>query len=65
MRTSRKYLTLRWMLSGFVRPNQLPSGRTSARNLFGFKDGTANLDASDTSIMNDFVWVQKSDGDPR
>ena len=64
VRTSRKYLTLRWMLPGFVRPNQLPSGRTSARNLLGFKDGTANLDASDPAVMNDFVWVQEGDGEP-
>ena len=64
MRTSRKYLTLRWMLSGFVRPNQLPSGRTSVRNLLGFKDGTANLDVSDAALMNDFVWVQQGDGEP-
>ena len=64
VRTSRKYLTLRWMLSGFVRPNQLPGARTSARNLLGFKDGTANLDASDTSLMKEHVWVKEGDDEP-
>ena len=64
MRTSRKYLTLRWMLSGFVRPNELPRGRTSVRNLLGFKDGTANLDTSNAALMNEHVWVQPSDDEP-
>ena len=64
VRTSRKYLTLRWMLSGFVRPNELPRGRTSVRNLLGFKDGTANLDPSNTVLMNEHVWVQPGDDEP-
>ncbi|MEO8696015.1 MAG: iron uptake transporter deferrochelatase/peroxidase subunit [Acidimicrobiales bacterium] len=65
MRTSRKYLTLRWMLSGFVRPNELPHGRTSVRNLLGFKDGTANLDTTDIALMNQHVWVQPGDDEPK
>jgi deferrochelatase/peroxidase EfeB len=64
MRTSRKYLTLRWMLSGFVRPNDLPRGRTSVRNLLGFKDGTANLDTTNAALMNEHVWVQPADDEP-
>ena len=64
MRTNRKYLTLRWMLSGFVRPNELPPGQTSVRNLLGFKDGTANLDPSDAALMNKHVWVQQGDEEP-
>jgi len=64
MRTSRKYLTLRWMLSGFVRPNELPRGHTSVRNLLGFKDGTANLDTTNAALMNEHVWVQPGDDEP-
>src|SRR5688572_8117601 len=64
VRTGQKYLTLRWMLSGFVRPDELPRGRTSVRNLLGFKDGTANLDPSNTGLMNEHVWVQPGDDEP-
>jgi len=42
-----RMLTQRWMLEGFQRPNTLGPGRTSVRNLLGFKDGTANLDPRD------------------
>ena len=64
MRVTRKYLTLRWMLSGFTRPNELGTGRTSVRNLLGFKDGTANLDPSSDGLMQQYVWVQPGDGEP-
>ncbi len=53
-----------------VRYSQLGFGRTSSttrdqatpRNLFGFKDGTANLKAEDTDALNTHVWVSTSDG---
>ena len=64
-RTGSRYLSLRWMVSGFARRNELPAGRTSTRNLLGFKDGTANLDATDSSVMDDFVWVHGDDDEPR
>ena len=46
MRATRSTLVLRWMLPGFQRPNTMSKGRTNSRNLLGFKDGTANPDAS-------------------
>jgi deferrochelatase/peroxidase EfeB len=64
MRASREYVTLRWMLSGFLRPNELPAGRTSTRNLLGFKDGTANLDPASNALMDAHVWVQPGDDEP-
>jgi deferrochelatase/peroxidase EfeB len=64
MRVTRDSLTLRWMLPGFQEPNTLGPGRTSQRNLMGFKDGTANLDGSDDATMDDLVWVSASDGEP-
>lgn len=56
--------------TAWVRYSQLGFGRTSAtttdqrtpRNMFGFKDGTANVKAEDTQTMNDAVWAQAGDG---
>jgi len=53
-----------------VRYSQLGFGRTSSttreqstpRNLFGFKDGTANLKAEDTASLDRHVWVADGDG---
>ena len=64
MRATRDALVLRWMMPGFNRPNTLGKGRTSTRNLLGFKDGTANLDTTDSALMDRHVWVQPGDGEP-
>ncbi|WP_372450818.1 iron uptake transporter deferrochelatase/peroxidase subunit [Mycolicibacterium goodii] len=53
-----------------VRYSQLGFGRTSSttrdqatpRNLFGFKDGTNNLKADETDLLNKHVWVADGDG---
>ena len=53
-----------------VRYSQLGFGRTSSttrdqatpRNLFGFKDGTNNLKADETDLLNQHVWVAEGDG---
>ena len=53
-----------------VRYSQLGFGRTSSttreqatpRNLFGFKDGTANLKAEDAEAIDRHVWVAPGDG---
>jgi deferrochelatase/peroxidase EfeB len=58
-------LVIRWKLEGFLPPRTLKKqGRDTVRNLLGFKDGTANLDTSDTSLMNEHVWVKPGDGEP-
>jgi deferrochelatase/peroxidase EfeB len=57
MRATRSTLVLRWMLPGFQRPNTMSKGRTNSRNLLGFKDGTANPDASNDDLMDQLVWV--------
>jgi deferrochelatase/peroxidase EfeB len=64
MRATRSSLTLRWMQAGFQEPNTLGVGRTSTRNMLGFKDGTANLDSADAAKMDDLVWVQPTDDEP-
>jgi len=50
---------LRWMQDGFW-PAARP-GRPTARNLLGFKDGTANIPTNDAAALNRFVWVQAPD----
>ncbi|HST67809.1 MAG TPA: Dyp-type peroxidase domain-containing protein, partial [Mycobacteriales bacterium] len=47
MRRTRSGLVLKWMQDTFTRPDAKPKlGQTQSRNLLGFKDGTANPDAS-------------------
>jgi deferrochelatase/peroxidase EfeB len=65
MRATRGELTLRWTVDGYNRPGPKDRpGRTDVRNLLGFKDGTANLDPADDSLMDDLVWVGPDDGEP-
>ena len=64
LRATRKELVLRWMMPGFLRPNTAGPGRSSTRNLLGFKDGTANPDAGDAALMDELLWVRPSDGEP-
>lgn len=53
-----------------VRYSQLGFGRTSSttreqatpRNLFGFKDGTNNIKADETELLDKQVWVADGDG---
>ena len=59
-------LLLRWKQEGSVptlpvRPDRPPE---SARNLLGFRDGTANPDSSDPALMDQVVWVGPDDGEP-
>jgi deferrochelatase/peroxidase EfeB len=65
MRRTRDNLVLHWMLDGYNRPDARPRpGETANRNLLGFKDGTANLDITDTALMDELVWVGADDGEP-
>ncbi|KQQ26649.1 peroxidase [Frondihabitans sp. Leaf304] len=54
--------SLRWSQLGFGRTSSTTRGQTTPRNLFGFKDGTANLKAEDTALVRKDVWAQGSDG---
>lgn len=56
---------LRWTLDGFLPPHTVQKlGKDSIINLLGFKDGTANPDASDRRLMDAMVWVQPGSGEP-
>jgi deferrochelatase/peroxidase EfeB len=58
-------LTLRWKMNGFLPPDTHKRlGKDTARNMLGFKDGTANLDVNDNPLMNRVVWVQPNTGEP-
>jgi deferrochelatase/peroxidase EfeB len=60
-----KYMLIRWKMEGLVSPNTLSKPHTtSQRNLLGFKDGTQNLDVTDTPLMDRIVWVQSNIGEP-
>jgi deferrochelatase/peroxidase EfeB len=64
MAGARSSMALRWTEAGFHRPDTLPTpGKTTVRNLLGFKDGTANL-APGADQFRDLVWVAAGDDEP-
>lgn len=52
---------LRWAQLGFGRTSSTSTSQQTPRNLFGFKDGTANLKAEEPALVDDFVWVGEGD----
>jgi deferrochelatase/peroxidase EfeB len=63
-RATRGTLALHWMLDGYNRRTRARPGEAGVRNLLGFIDGTANLDADDGEVMDRFVWVGEGDDEP-
>lgn len=58
-------LTPRWKIEGFLPPHVVKTmGADTVRNMLGFKDGTANLDARDPRLMDRYVWVGPGQGEP-
>jgi deferrochelatase/peroxidase EfeB len=55
-------VSVRWSQLGFGRTSSTSRGQATPRNLFGFKDGTANLKAEDADLLREHVWVQPGDG---
>ena len=53
---------LRWSQLGFGRTSSTSTTQTTPRDLFGFKDGTANIKAEQTADVDADVWVAASDG---
>lgn len=65
VRATDRRLQLRWVQEGYN--DLLPPSAESiapARNLMGFRDGTSNLDTTDSAVMDEFVWVQRGDDEP-
>lgn len=62
MRATRADLQLLWRKDGFNSPPR-PAG--TPRNLFGFKDGTANQEfLSDPKAVDQLVWTHAGDEEP-
>jgi deferrochelatase/peroxidase EfeB len=55
-------VAVRWSQLGFGRTSSTTRGQTTPRNLFGFKDGTANLKAEDGRLLDRQLWAQRADG---
>ena len=64
LRTTAGVLTPRWRIDGFQTTKRGPTPRSSTRNLFGFRDGTANPDPTDAKLMDELVWVKPGAGEP-
>jgi deferrochelatase/peroxidase EfeB len=56
-RIGRGTVTMRWSQLGFGRTSTTSRSQETPRNLFGMKDGTANIKAEDTKAMDEYVWV--------
>ncbi len=52
---------IRWSQLGFGRTSSTSRGQLTPRNLFGFKDGTANVMGEDAAALEQHVWVQPRD----
>jgi len=52
---------LRWSQLGFGKTSRTTTAQATPRNLFGFKDGTANILADDTQALDAYVWTAASD----
>lgn len=56
VRKGRALVTMKWSQSGFT---AIGDGKSTPRNLFGFKDGTAN--ATKEEEFKEIVWYQEND----
>lgn len=62
LRIAGKRIRPAWSQLGHNRSAALAAVPTTARNDFGFRDGTANIPGTDTAAMDRFVWAQPADG---
>jgi deferrochelatase/peroxidase EfeB len=54
--------SVRWSQLGFGRTSSTSTTQATPRNLFGYKDGTANVKAEETDIVNQSIWAHFDDG---
>jgi deferrochelatase/peroxidase EfeB len=53
--------SIAWSQLGFGRTSSTSTTQKTPRNLFGFKDGTANLKLEDRSAVEEWVWAGDDD----
>jgi deferrochelatase/peroxidase EfeB len=53
-----------WMELGFGRTSATTTGQQTPRNLLGFKDGTRNIKAEQTELMDEAVWAGSETDQP-
>ena len=54
-------VAMRWAQLGFGRTSSTSTRQVTARNLLGFKDGTANIKSEKGEELEKFVWVREDD----
>lgn len=54
-------VSVRWSQLGFGRTSTTSTSQSTPRNLFGFKDGTANVKAEESAALDEHVWVGEAD----
>lgn len=54
-------VSVRWSQLGFGRTSSTSTTQSTPRNLFGFKDGTANIKAEEPDVVATHVWVGHGD----
>jgi deferrochelatase/peroxidase EfeB len=64
LRPVRGAFALRWSIDGFQSADRGPTPHDSRRNLFGFRDGTANPEVTDDALMRRLVWIGSGTGEP-
>lgn len=57
VRNTPDLLEIRWKMDGFLPPRSVKPGAETGRNLLGFKDGTANINAQDPRVADEHIWV--------
>lgn len=53
--------SVRWSQLGYGRTSSTSTAQATPRNLFGFKDGTANVKAEESEAVAAHVWVSPDD----
>ncbi|WP_029252405.1 iron uptake transporter deferrochelatase/peroxidase subunit [Paraoerskovia marina] len=56
--------SVRWSQLGYGRTSTTSTSQATPRNLFGFKDGTANVKAEETDAVDEFIWVDDDGSTP-
>ncbi|MGJ6980214.1 iron uptake transporter deferrochelatase/peroxidase subunit [Aestuariimicrobium soli] len=54
-------VALRWSQLGYGRTSSTSTDQATPRNLFGFKDGTANVKAEESEALDEHIWVADDD----